>query len=133
MTVDLYLFYCIWGTGASQENFPQVPKIMNFDIQKVIQSVKPHILHQLKPYSSEKYHRRVEFLFVLNFLGHQGTLRETELKQNHNTPSHDQEDTESNLKSSTYHFTSNKSLIKCNDHQKVMFHMFQGTLENGTI
>ena len=61
MTVDLYLFYCIWGTGASQENFPQVPKIMNFDIQKVIQSVKTHILHQLKPYSSEKCHPRVEF------------------------------------------------------------------------
>ena len=54
LRVNLYLFLCICKTGASWGNLAQILQIVGRDIQKVIQSVKFHTSHQMKPYSRVK-------------------------------------------------------------------------------
>ena len=49
LRVNLYLFLCICKIGASWGNLAQIPQIMGRDTQKVIQSVKFHTSHQMKP------------------------------------------------------------------------------------
>ena len=100
--------------------------------QKPIEKVKSHTSHQLKHYSSIKPSRGQSFTCFRVF-GASGHFGETGLKQSPNTQKHGQKDTESNLKFSTYHFTSNKALLKCNDHLKVKFHIFHGCSNHSNL
>ena len=132
LRIDLYLFQCILGTGARPRNRAQIPLVICFDRQKFIQSVKLHISHQLKPYLFVKAIRGQSFNCFRVF-GALGYFWETGLKLSLYTPNHGQENTESNAKSSTFHFTSHEALLKCNDHVRVKFHMLQGICGNRAI
>ena len=52
---SIYTFFLfIYSIGASSQNLAQLPQIMGRDTQKVIQSVKFSISHQMKSYSMVK-------------------------------------------------------------------------------
>ena len=53
LRVNLYIFLYLWN-WVSWQNLAQLSQIMGRDTQKVIQSVKFHISHQIKPYSRVK-------------------------------------------------------------------------------
>ena len=42
------------GFGENRENWVQITQIVDTDTHKLIQCVKLHILHQMKPYSNLK-------------------------------------------------------------------------------
>ena len=87
-------------------------------MQKVIEVLNS------KPYSRVKLIREQSFICfrVFEASGYFGGNWET----SPNTQNHHQQDAESNLNPSTYHFKSNKALFKRNSYLKVKFRMFQG-------
>ena len=75
LRVNLYLLLCICKFGANWGNLAQIPQIMGRNTQKVIQSVKFHISHQMKFYSRVKAIWGVNYT-CFNTFGELGRVRQ---------------------------------------------------------
>ena len=76
LRVSLYLFSCICEIGASRVNLAKIRQIMGRDSQKVIQSVKFQISHQMKPYLSVRtiYGSSYTYFSIFGELGQVGEI-----------------------------------------------------------